>query len=117
MERLALTATGTLDDDLVAGAGQTVQSAIAHHGIIKETQPLVHGSGGGDGEVGVSVTRDYQLGQVGRLSGREATRTRAAQDEQIWDQAGTEFFSKVWSTRDGARVWKKAPAREWNRVA
>ena len=33
---------GSLDDDLMRGVGQPVQSAIAEDGIVEQAQPFVH---------------------------------------------------------------------------
>ena len=43
---------GALDDNLVAGVGQPVESAVAEDGVVEETQPFVHGPVAGDHEAG-----------------------------------------------------------------
>ena len=40
----------TLDDDLVAGVGETVQGAVAQDGIVEEAEPLLHRPVAGDDE-------------------------------------------------------------------
>ena len=80
--------TGSLDDDLVSGVGQPVQSAIAEDRIVEQAQPFVHAAIGSDGETRAPVTFDDQLVQVVALLGGETaverrldlptTRTRLA---------------------------------------
>ena len=51
MRRLVLPVALALDDDLVAGVGQAVESAVAEHGVFEETEPLVHRPVAGDHEL------------------------------------------------------------------
>ena len=56
MRRKPFPVAGALDDDLVSGVGQTVQGAVAEDGIVKETEPFVHGPVAGDDETGRPVS-------------------------------------------------------------
>ena len=35
--------TGSLDDKLVAGVGESVQGDVAKDGVVEEAEPLLHG--------------------------------------------------------------------------
>ncbi len=59
------TVATALDDDLVAGVGQAVESAVPKYGVIEESQSLVHGPVAGDHEAGGPVPVEDQLVQVG----------------------------------------------------
>ncbi len=60
---------GTLDDDLAAGVGQTIQSAVAEDGIVEEAQSLVHGPVAGDDETGGTAAVEDEFVKIGRLVG------------------------------------------------
>lgn len=49
------------DDDLIAGVGQPVESAVTQYGVLEETQPLVHRPVAGDHEAGSPVPVQDQL--------------------------------------------------------
>ncbi len=59
--------------NLAAGVGQAVQGAVAQDGVVKESEPLVHGAVAGDDEAGRSVPakviEDEQIGGTGRIGG------------------------------------------------
>lgn len=50
-----LPVTTAFDDDLIAGVGQLVESAVAEEGILGEAQPLVHSAVAGGDEAGGPV--------------------------------------------------------------
>ena len=52
MGRQPFAVAGAFDDDLVAGVGQAVQSAVAEDGVVEETEPFVHGPVAGDDKAG-----------------------------------------------------------------
>ena len=64
MRRLAFPVAAALDDDLVAGIGQPIEGTVAEYGILKESQPLVHGAVAGDHEAGDLVLVEDQLVEI-----------------------------------------------------
>ena len=67
VRRLALPVALALDDDLVAGVGQPVESTVAEYGIVEEAEPFVHRPVAGDHEAGGPVAVKDQLIEVGGL--------------------------------------------------
>ena len=88
MLRLTFPVAAALDDDLVAGVGQPVESAVAQDGVLEETEPLVHGPVAGYDEAGHPVPVRDQLVQVRGLLRVEAMEPQVVQDEQVWRQEG-----------------------------
>ena len=58
MWRQSFPVTDASDDDLVAGVGQAVQSAVAEDGVIEDAEPLFHGPVAGDDGVGRAAAID-----------------------------------------------------------
>ncbi len=58
---------GAFDDDLAAGVGQAVQSAVAEHGVVEEAEPFVHGPVAGDDETGRPMAIEDQFVEICRL--------------------------------------------------
>ena len=83
MGRQFFSVAGPLDDDLLAGVGQAVQSAIPKKGVVKEAEPLLHHAVAGDYEAGGTVSADDQLVQVGRLQGGKLMEAQVIQDEHV----------------------------------
>ena len=71
------------DDDLVAGVGQAIQSAVAQDGVIEEAQPFVHGPVAGDDEAGRPMPVEDEFVEVGGLLGGQAMETQVIEDEQV----------------------------------
>ena len=72
----------TLDDDLVAGVGQSVQGAVAQDMAIEEAEPCLDGPVAGDDEAGDPVAADDKLVEVGGLLVGEAAEAQVGQDEE-----------------------------------
>ena len=62
-----LPVAGTLDDDLVAGVGQAVKSAVAEDAIFEEAEPFVDGPVAGDDEAGRAVAVENEFVESGEL--------------------------------------------------
>ena len=58
---------GAFDDDLAAGVGQAVQSAVAEDGVVEEAEPFVHGPVAGDDETGRPMAIEDQFVEICRL--------------------------------------------------
>ena len=72
MGRQFLPVAGPLDDDLEAGVGQAVQSAVSEDGVVEEAELFLDAAIAGDDEAGYPVSADDQLVEVGGLLGGEA---------------------------------------------
>ena len=81
---------GALDDDLVAGVGQSVQSAVAQYGIVEETEPFFDGPVADDDEAGRAVAIEDELVTVGGLLGGEPVEAQVTEEEQVGSQEGPE---------------------------
>ena len=81
--------TGAFDDDLVAGVGQAVQSAVTEDGVVDEDEPFVHGPVAGDGEARSSMLVEDELVEVRRLLSGEPVQAQVVEDEQVRCQEGS----------------------------
>ena len=88
--RKPLPVAGAFDHDLIAGIGQPVQRAVAQDGVVKETQPFVHGPVAGDDETGRPMSVEYQLVEVGGLLSGEPVEPEVIEDEQVGGYEGPE---------------------------
>ena len=88
MWRQPFPVAGTLDDNLEAGVGQAVRSAVAQDGIVEQAEPLVHGPVAGDDETGWPMTVEDEFVEVGGLLGGEPVQSEGVEDEQIGGQEG-----------------------------
>ena len=70
---------GALDDDQVAGVGQSVQSTVAEDGIVEEAEPFFDGPVAGDDEAGGAVSVEDEFVEVGGLLGGKAMETQVIQ--------------------------------------
>ena len=78
MWRLVFPVAGPLDDYLVAGIGQAVESAVAQDEVVEEAEPLLHRPVAGDYEGGDPVSAHDQLVEVGGLLGVSRWRPRSS---------------------------------------
>ena len=74
---------GSLDDDLMRGVGQPVQSAIAEDGIVEQAEPFVHAPIGSDAKARSSMTLDDELVQIVALLGGQPAEAEIIQDDKI----------------------------------
>ena len=99
MGRKPFSVTGTLDDNLMAGIGQTVEDAVAQDGVIEEAEPFLHGPVGCDDEAGDAMTADYKLIEVSRLLGYEAMKAEVIEDDRSGERKvrSTELSTLAWA--------------------
>ena len=65
MWRESFAVAGTLDDDLVAGVGQTVQGTVAQDRIVEQAEPFIDGPVAGDDEAGRPMTVEDEFVEIG----------------------------------------------------
>ncbi len=82
---------GALDDDLVAGVGQAVESAVAEDRIVEEAEPFVHGPVAGDDEAGRPVAIEDELVEISGLLWGEPVQTEVVDDEEIGREEGVRY--------------------------
>ena len=101
---------GALDDDLAAGVGEAVESAVAKNRVVEDAEPLVHRPVGGDDEAGSPVAIEDEFVEVRRLLGGEPVQPQVTQDEQVRGQEGPEGAVQELSTLAWAVARKKPSA-------
>ena len=79
-----------LDDDLVAGVGETVKGAVGQDGVIEESEPLVDSPVGSDDEAGPAMPGDDQLVEVDGLLLGHPVEAEVVEDEQVRGEEGAE---------------------------
>ena len=77
----AFPVTVALDGYLVAGVGQSIQSAVPQYGVIEESQPLIYRPVAGDNEAGAAVSGDDELVEVGGLLSAQALQANDGQSD------------------------------------
>ena len=107
--RLTFPVAGALDDDLVAGVGQPVESAVCQDGVLEEAQPFVHGPVAGDDEAGHAVAVEDQLIKVSRLRAVKRCRPKSSR----MSRSGDRKDRKVRSTELSTLAWFMA-LKKWS---